>query len=87
MTPSSTESSPPVASLDDIEPGAGAVVVHVEGSDGNARRLVELGLTSGVAVDVIRRAPLGDPIEVRLRGYRLSLRRAEAARVRVEAQS
>jgi ferrous iron transport protein A len=47
-------------------------------------RLLEMGLTPGVEVVVIGTAPLGDPLEIELRGYRLSLRKCEAARVDVE---
>ena len=47
-------------------------------------RLLEMGLTPGVEVEVLGMAPLGDPIELALRGYRLSVRRSEATRVDVE---
>ncbi len=50
-------------------------------------RLLEMGLTSGVEVVVVGAAPLGDPLELELRGYRLSVRRSEAARVEVEPMS
>jgi ferrous iron transport protein A len=46
--------------------------------------LLEMGLTPGVVCRVIGRAPLGDPLEIEVRGYRLSIRRAEAARVAVD---
>jgi Fe2+ transport system protein FeoA len=46
---------------------------------------LELGLTPGVEVRVVRRAPLGDPVELELRGYRLSIRRTEARRITVTA--
>jgi ferrous iron transport protein A len=48
------------------------------------QRLLEMGLTRGTEVEVIRVAPLGDPIEIRLRGYFLSLRKAEAALIRID---
>lgn len=48
------------------------------------QRLLEMGLTAGVEFQVVRFAPLGDPIEVKVRGYYLSLRKNEAAGVRVE---
>jgi ferrous iron transport protein A len=48
------------------------------------QRLLEMGLTRGTEVEVIRVAPLGDPIEIRLRGYFLSLRKAEAALIRLD---
>ncbi len=48
------------------------------------RRLMDLGLIRGTAVEVVRTAPLGDPIEVRLRGFMLTLRRSEAEHITVE---
>jgi ferrous iron transport protein A len=61
--------------------GSLARVHDVHGDDAIALRLLEMGLTPGVAVRVVGRAPLGDPLELEVRGYRLSIRRAEAARV------
>ena len=69
--------------LADLKPGAQATVVNVDGSDEVAVRLLEMGMTPGVEIRLIGVAPLGDPIELELRGYRLSVRKAEAARVRV----
>lgn len=54
------------------------MVCHVAGSGPIHQRLLELGVTPGAKIEVIRFAPLGDPIEVRVRGYHLSLRRREA---------
>ena len=54
------------------------------GGDALVQRLLEMGLFEGEEVEVVGFAPLGDPMEVRLRDYRLSLRRSEAARVQVE---
>lgn len=71
--------------LDVIAVGATASVADVLGDDGVALRLLEMGLTPGVMVRLVGRAPLGDPLELELRGYRLSIRRAEAARVAVTA--
>lgn len=56
-------------------------------SRATARRLFELGLLPGTRVRVVRRAPLGDPIELRLRNYSLSIRREQAALIEVEAVS
>jgi Fe2+ transport system protein FeoA len=50
-----------------------------------SRRLVEMGLTRGSTFEIVRFAPLGDPIEIRVRGYNLSLRRADAEHIFVEA--
>jgi ferrous iron transport protein A len=69
--------------LSDIPPGHKATVVQVMGDDGVSMRLLEMGLTDGETVEVIGRAPMGDPIEISLRGYRLSLRLDEARRVEV----
>ena len=60
-------------------------VVSVSGDDAVAIRLLEMGLTPGVAFSLLGTAPLGDPLEFEVRGYRLSLRKSEAQRVRVAA--
>ncbi len=59
-------------------------VVQVAGDDSLSIRLMEMGLTPGVIMELVGSAPLGDPLEFEIRGYRLSLRRSEAARVSVE---
>jgi ferrous iron transport protein A len=71
------------ASLESIVVGGTATVADVLGDDAVALRLLEMGLTPGVSVRLVGRAPLGDPLELELRGYRLSIRCAEAARVTV----
>jgi ferrous iron transport protein A len=73
-----------LSTLDDLAVGEAGRVADVAGHDGLAIRLLEMGLTPGVLVRVIGRAPFGDPLELELRGYRLSIRRAEAARVAIE---
>ena len=72
------------AALSELSPCTTSVVLGVTGDGILRRRLMEFGLVSGTEVRVVRVAPLGDPIQVELRGYHLSLRRAEAKRVRVE---
>jgi len=67
-----------------LEPGERGRVTAVGGDADSARRLMDLGLIRGTTVEVIRRAPLGDPMEVRLRGFMLTLRRAEAEHITVE---
>lgn len=69
-------------SLDCLGRGQKGRVAHVSGP--NRCRLMELGFTSGTEVEVSRRAAFGGPLEIRLRSYRLSLRRAEAESIRVE---
>jgi ferrous iron transport protein A len=63
--------------------GKRARVVCVNGDDAVAVRLMEMGVIEGVEIELLGRAPLGDPMEFRLPGYRLSLRRREAGRVEV----
>ena len=63
--------------------GARARVIAVKGSGTVARRLMEMGVVPGAPVRVIKAAPLGDPIEIRVRGYHLALRRAEAQSILV----
>lgn len=70
--------------LAELALGAKAAVREVRGFDEVAIRLMEMGLTPGVEVAVIGQAPLGDPLELEVRGYRLSVRRSEAARVEVQ---
>ncbi len=70
--------------LAEVAVGGRAKIINVEGSDGIAIRLLEMGLTPGVDVGLIGTAPLGDPLELEIRGYRLSVRRSEAQRVEVE---
>jgi ferrous iron transport protein A len=76
-------SRPGSGSLDAVAKGREVRVRDVHGSDATALRLLEMGLTPGAAIRVLGRAPFGDPLELEVRGYRLSLRGAEAARVSV----
>ncbi len=69
--------------LADLERGGRGVVVCLDAGAAIARRLQDLGFLPGTEVRVERRAPLGDPVVYELRGYRLCLRRSEAAHVRV----
>jgi len=70
-------------SLDEFRPGQRVRVVAVAGTDALVQRLLEMGLLEGEEVEIVGYAPLGDPVEIRLGDYRLSLRRSEAARVSV----
>ncbi|MGE3287028.1 MAG: FeoB small GTPase domain-containing protein [Pseudonocardia sp.] len=69
--------------LDALVPGDRAAVTAVAGPDDVRRRLMQMGFVPGTVVDVIATAPLGDPLEVALRGYRVAVRRTEAAWVAV----
>lgn len=70
-------------SLAGLRPGMNAQVVAVNGACATARRLMEMGLIPGTPVHVVRTAPLGDPMQVRVRNYHLALRRNEAQMVTV----
>ncbi len=70
-------------SLAEVAIGSTARVADVTGADPTSLRLLEMGLTPGVHVRVVGSAPLGGPLELELRGYRLSIRRHEAARVSI----
>jgi ferrous iron transport protein A len=74
---------PAPLTLDQLRPGERGHVLSLQGDDSLTQRLLEMGLLEGEEVEVLGIAPLGDPLEIRLRDYRLSLRRREAARVRV----
>src|SRR4051794_9507151 len=77
---------PNTCSLNKLGVGCQGQVVAVGGDDHMRRRLMEMGFCNGAMVEVIRRAPLGDPIEFRLRGYHLSLRSEQAEFVQIKAK-
>lgn len=68
-----------------MKPGQTARIVALDGKGPLVQRLYEMGLIEGFEVTLVRRAPMGDPLEVRVLGYSLSLREAEAALITVEA--
>ena len=70
--------------LKDIRIGHTAKVIKVHGEGPVRRRIMDMGITRGVLVRVRKVAPLGDPIEVTVRGYELSLRKADADMIEVE---
>ena len=69
--------------LREMKPGQSGKVISIGESGPLKRRIMEMGITPGVEVKVVKMAPLGDPVEIRIRGYELSLRREEAARIEV----
>jgi ferrous iron transport protein A len=73
-----------MTTLDTLNENQRARIVDVDGDDGIAVRLLEMGLTEGEEIELLGFAPLGDPIEFFVRGYRISLRKSEAHRVQVE---
>ena len=71
--------------LAELEIGGRAVVAKVHGEGAIRRRLFDMGITPGAEVYLRKKAPLGDPIEIALRGYELTLRKSEAANVEISA--
>jgi Fe2+ transport system protein FeoA len=77
-----------LATLCDLDAGATAIIQDIPaGHDEHITRLRELGLVPGTKVRLVRRAPLGDPIEVAVRGSRLAMRRSEARHIRVAQET
>jgi ferrous iron transport protein A len=70
--------------LDQLVPGDRARVIALEGDDETVERLMEMGLVEGTVLELVRFAPLGDPLEIAARGYRLTLRRVEASGIEIE---
>lgn len=70
--------------LDQVPVGDTVVVKKIYGEGRTRRRIMDMGLTRGISVLVRRVAPLGDPIELKVRGYELSIRKTEAAAIEVE---
>lgn len=70
--------------LREVPIGGNCKVVKLHGEGAVKRRIMDMGITKGVAVHVRKVAPLGDPVEVTVRGYELSLRKADAEMIEVE---
>ena len=70
--------------LREMKPGQQGKVTSIGSAGTMKRRIMDMGVTPGVEIKVIRVAPLGDPIEVNVRGYELSLRKDEAAQIQVQ---
>lgn len=70
--------------LKQVKVGSSATVVRLHGTGAVKRRIMDMGITKGVEVHIRKVAPLGDPIEVLVRGYELSIRKADADMIEVE---
>ena len=71
--------------LAELPVGSRARIVTLSGDDEAVERMMEMGLIEGTEFSLVRFAPLGDPLEIKTRGYHLTLRKAEAAQIEVEA--
>lgn len=83
----STQENPAPVTLQQLAVGQQARIVRIGGEKATRRRLLDMGLVTGETVTVARVAPLGDPIEVLIKGYHLSLRKQEAGQIAVEVQA
>lgn len=70
--------------LKELKVGESAKIVKLNGEGAVKRRIMDMGITKGVEVSIRKVAPLGDPIEVTVRGYELSIRKADAELIDVE---
>jgi len=73
-----------IVTLDELPLGQTAKVLKLTGNGAVRRRLMEMGITPSAMVEAVRRAPMGDPLDVKVRGYHVSLRKAEAAAIEIE---
>lgn len=69
--------------LDKLTPGQSATIKKVGGEGAVRRRLMDMGVTSGTEIAMVKASPLGDPVEYKMRGYSLSLRKSEAEMIEV----
>jgi ferrous iron transport protein A len=74
-----------VRTLEDLAPGDESVVTRVDGSGAIRQRLMDMGITRGASVRCYRLAPLGDPIEISVKGSLLAIRKSEARFVQIES--
>lgn len=70
--------------LRDVKVGESAIVVKLHGEGAVKRRMMDMGITKGIEVNIRKVAPLGDPVEVNVRGYELSIRKDDAAMIEVQ---
>lgn len=73
--------------LKDAPIGSTVKVLKVHGEGPVRRRIMDMGITKDCKIEIVRTAPLGDPIEVTLRGYMLSIRKADAAMIETELEN
>lgn len=75
-----------MSTLRDVPVGSNAKVVKILGQGPTRRRIMDMGITKGVEITVRKVAPLGDPIEVTVRGYELSIRKADGENILVDME-
>ena len=77
----------PMKSLDKLHPGESAVICKINGNTFEETYLMEMGLLEGTPIRLVKFAPLGDPLELAVRGYHLSIRRSEASAIYVDGET
>ena len=70
--------------LSELKPKEKGLIVRVSGRGSIYRRIIDMGVVAGTEVEMQRVAPLGDPIQIKVKGYHLTLRKKEAANIKVE---
>lgn len=75
-----------IKKLSQMQPGEAGVVVKVNGSGNVKFRLIDMGVVKGSKLQVVKFAPLGDPIEIKIKGFSLSLRKNESEMIDVEVE-
>ena len=70
--------------LSELEPGDKGIVIKIGGNSSTRRRLMDMGVVRKAPIKVIRKAPLGDPVEFEIKDYNLTLRKKEAENIQVE---
>lgn len=70
--------------LDQVAIGCKGIICSIIGEDATAQRLMEMGVIEGEPFELVAAAPMGDPLEIKVQGYRLSIRKSEAALVLVQ---
>lgn len=73
-----------IRTLADLKPGESGTVTKIGGEDALHRHLLDMGITPGVSVLLQKTAPMGDPVEIHLRGYALTLRLEDAAKIEIK---
>lgn len=73
-----------LTTLSQLTPGDSAKVIKVRGGGSIQRRIIDMGVVTGTVIEMLKFAPLGDPVEVRVKGFNLTLRKAEAEFIEIE---
>jgi Fe2+ transport system protein FeoA len=76
-----------IRTIENLKLGQSGKIKKIEGNDSLRKRLLDMGVTPGTKIEVIKIAPLGDPVGIKVRGYHLSLRKDEASVISVEVNN